>query len=383
MLALLNGVIHTATDSGTIDGTVLIEDDTISDVGDVSVPADARTIDLGGKHVTPGLIDAHSHVGIAEWGEPEDNDVDESTTPVTPHVNALDGFNPRDHGLELARRSGVTTVSTRMGSLNVIGGVICSMKTLGATADEMKLNEEGMKAALGENPKRTHGIENGREPSTRPGVAAMLRQELLRAEDYRERRTRADERNEAFERDLGLENLVRVLDGDLALRVHAHRSDDIMTAFRIADEFGIEQLSIEHATEGNLVAEEFVARDVPAIVGPGLVTARKYELSNISFETAAELHDAGVKIALQTDAPVTPQHYLDVSAGLAIREGLDREAALRAVTRNPAEILGIDHRVGTLEPGTDADLVVWDGPFYQIDTAAQSVFIDGNLITEQ
>jgi len=298
-------------------------------------------------------------------------------------VNALDGFNPRDYGLELARRSGVTTVSSRMGSYNVIGGVICSMKTVGTTADEMLLNEEGMKAALGENPKRTHGIENDREPSTRPGIAAMLRQELMRAEDYLDRRKYAAERNEPFERDLGLENLARVLEGDLALRVHAHRSDDIMTMFRIADEFSIDRLSIEHATEGDVIADEFVARDIPAIVGPGLVSAQKYELSNISFETAVTLHDAGVKVALQTDAPVTPQHFLDVSAGLAIREGLDPETALRAVTRNPAEILGIDHHVGTIEPGTDADLVVWDRPFYQVETAARRVFVDGKDVTEQ
>jgi imidazolonepropionase-like amidohydrolase len=156
-----------------------------------------------------------------------------------------------------------------------------------------------------------------------------------------------------------------------------------MTMFRIADEFSIDRLSIEHATEGDVIADEFVARDIPAIVGPGLVSAQQYELSNISFETAVTLHDAGVKVAIQTDAPVTPQHFLDVSAGLAIREGLDPETALRAVTRNPAEILGIDHRVGTIEPGTDADLVVWDRPFYQVETAARRVFVDGKDVTEQ
>ncbi|MFP8890518.1 amidohydrolase family protein [Natrialbaceae archaeon A-CW2] len=381
MRAILDGVIHTATEQGTIEGDILFDEEKIIDVGaDISIPDEAKTLDIGGGHVTPGLIDAHSHVGVAEWGEPEDNDVDESTNPVTPHVNAVDGFNPRDYGLKLARQAGITTVSTRMGSANVIGGVISSMKTAGTTVESMRLDEEGMKAALGENPKRIHGTEQGREPSTRPGIAAVLRREFTRAEDYRDRRLSADDREVPFERDLGLENLVRVLEGELALRVHAHRADDILTAFRIADEFGIDRLSIEHATEGHLIAEEFASRNVPAIVGPGLVTARKYELSNITFETAARLDEAGVKVALQTDAPVTPQHYLDISAGLAIRGGLDPEAALHAVTRNPAEILGIDDRVGTLSSGTDADLVVWDGPFYEATTCSQHVFIDGTRI---
>lgn len=174
-----------------------------------------------------------------------------------------------------------------------------------------------------------------------------------------------------------MENLSRVIEGDLPLRVHAHRADDIATVFRITDEFGISDLSIEHATEGHALAEEFVKRDVPAIVGPSFYSGAKYELSNITFETPGILHDAGVKIAIQTDAPVLPQEHLDVCVGLAIREGLPEEAALRTVTRNPAEILGIEDRVGTLEEGTDADLVVWDGEPFDITADAQHVFVDG------
>jgi imidazolonepropionase-like amidohydrolase len=357
--AIENGAVHTVTERGTIEeGTVLIEDGEISAMGtDVEVPENATVIDASGKHVTPGLIDAHSHAGMAEWGEPEDADVNEGTDPVTPHVNALDGFHPRDGELEHAFQGGVTTVSARMGSGNVIGGIICSMKTYGDLADEMRIREDGMKAAMGENPKRYHGEQNGRQPSTRSGVAATLRQALMDAEDYASRRAHAEEQSEPFDRDLGMENLARVVNGDLPLRVHAHRSDDIATVFRIA--------------------EEFAKRDVPAVVGPSISSASKYELRNITFETPGLLHDAGVTVAIQTDAPVLPQEHLDVCVGLAVREGLPAEVALQSVTRTPAEILGIDERVGTLEAGTDADLVVWDGPMFELGSDAETVFVDG------
>jgi imidazolonepropionase-like amidohydrolase len=384
MRAIVNGTVHTVSERGTIEGgTVLVEDGEISAVGHdevVEVPDDAEVFDVGGKHVTPGLIDAHSHAGMAEWGEPEDGDFNEVSDPVTPHVNALDGFHPRDEELQHAFQGGVTTVSARMGSANVVGGIICSMKTYGDVADRMCIREDGMKAAFGENPKRFHGDQKDRQPSTRPGVAATLRQALMDAEDYVERRDDADEAGDPFERDLGMENLARVIEGDLPLRVHAHRADDIATVFRIADEFGIDEFSIEHATEGHVLAEEFVERDVPAVVGPTISSASKYELRNITFETPGILHEAGVKVAIQTDAPVLPQEHLDVCVGLAVREGLPKDVALRTVTRNPAEILGIGDRVGTLEEGTDADLVVWDGPMFELDSDARQVFVEGERI---
>jgi len=377
MRVIRDAELHTATDRGVVEGDLLIEDGTIAALGGVDAPDDAEELDAGGAVVTPGLVDAHSHAGMAEWGEPEDSDFNEGTDAVTPHVSALDGFHPRDEELKHAFRSGVTSVSARMGSGNVVGGIICSMKTYGLTADEMLIREDGMKAAMGENPKRFHGEEQGRQPSTRPGVAATLREALMEAEDYLDRREHAESEGEPFERDLGMENLSRVLTGDLPLRVHAHRADDIMTVFRIAEEFGVEDLSIEHATEGHLIAEEFRERGVPAVVGPSIVSGAKYELRNITFETPALLHEAGVDVAIQTDAPVLPQQHLDVCVGLAVREGLPEEAALPSVTRTPAEILGIDDRVGTLEPGTDADVVVWDGPFHQFDSRSQHVFVDG------
>lgn len=384
MRAIVDGTVHTVTDQGTIEGgTVLFDDGEISAVGtadEVEIPEDAEVFDAEGKHVTPGLVDAHSHAGMAEWAEPEDGDFNEVSDPVTPHVNALDGFHPRDDELKHAFRGGVTTVSARMGSANVVGGIICSMKTYGDVADEMLIREDGMKAAFGENPKRFHGDQKDRQPSTRPGVAATLRQALMEAEDYLRNRELAMENDKGFERDLGMENLARVLEGDLPLRVHAHRADDIATVFRIADEFGIDRLSIEHATEGHVLAEEFVERDVPAVVGPTISSASKYELRNITFETPGILHDAGVKVAIQTDAPVLPQEHLDVCVGLAVREGLPREVALQTVTRNPAEILGIEDRVGTIEEGTDADLVVWDGPMFELDSDAKQVFVEGDRI---
>ncbi|HKL29646.1 MAG TPA: amidohydrolase family protein [Natrialbaceae archaeon] len=379
-----NATIHTATERGTVEGDVLLEDGEIAAVGEVDVPDAAEVIDVDGAPVTPGLIDAHSHAGMAEWGEPEDGDFNEGTDSTTPHVNALDGFHPRDEELKYAFQNGVTTVSSRMGSANVIGGVITSMKTYGKVADEMLIKEDGMKGAMGENPKRFHGEEERRQPSTRPGVAATLRQVLMDAEDYRDNKENAQEAGEPFERDIGMENMIRVLEGDLPLRVHAHRSDDIMTVFRIAEEFDlVDTLSIEHATEGHLIAEEFAKRDVPAVVGPSISAATKYELRNITFDTPGILHDAGVTVAIQTDAPVVPQHYLDVAVGLAVREGLPEEAALDTVTRNAAEILGIEDRVGTLEPGTDADLVVWDGPFHHFDTQSQHVFVDGKHVFDR
>ena len=377
------GRVHTQTDRGVVDGDVLIEGSEIAAVGDVDAPADATAVDASGLEITPGLVDAHSHAGMAEWGEPEDGDFNEGTSATTPHVNALDGFHPRDEELKHAFQNGVTTVSARMGSGNVIGGVITSMKTHGTVADRMLLREDGMKAAMGENPKRFHGDQEGRQPSTRPGVAATLREEFTAAEDYRERREHARKAGEPFERDIGMENLVRVLEGELPLRVHAHRADDIVTVFRIAEEFGIDNLSIEHATEGHLIAAEFVERDVPAVVGPSISSATKYELRNITFETPGILHEAGVTVAIQTDAPVLPQQHLDVCVGLAVREGLPAEAALDTVTTNPAEILGVTDRVGTLAPGTDADLVAWDGEFFRVDTRSRHVFVDGEHVFDR
>jgi imidazolonepropionase-like amidohydrolase len=382
-VVIRGGTVHTQTDRGTIEGDVLVEGDEIAAVGDVEAPDGATEIDAEGLEVTPGLIDAHSHAGMAEWGEPEDGDFNEGTSATTPHVNALDGFHPRDEELKHAFQNGVTTVSSRMGSGNVIGGVIVSMKTHGKVADRMLLKEDGMKAAMGENPKRFHGEQEGRQPSTRPGVAATLREQFLAAEDYVERRDHAEAEGEPFERDLGMENLARVLEGDLPLRVHAHRADDIATVFRIADEFGVDDLSIEHATEGHVIAEEFVERDVPAVVGPSISSASKYELRNITFETPGLLHEAGVTVAIQTDAPVLPQQHLDVCVGLAVREGLPEETALDVVTTNPAEILGIDDRVGQVAPGTDADLVVWDGPFHQFDTRSRHVLVDGEVVFDR
>jgi imidazolonepropionase-like amidohydrolase len=383
MRVIRNGVVHTQTAQGTVEGDVRIEDGKIAAVGDVDAPADAEEIDVDGAHVTPGLIDAHSHAGMAEWAEPEDGDVNEGTSATTPHVSALDGFHPRDEELKHAFQNGVTSVSTRMGSGNVIGGVIVSVKTYGDLADEMLIREDGMKAAMGENPKRFHGENNDRQPSTRPGVAATLRQKLMEAEDYLEQKQEAEEEDESFERDLGMENLSRVLTGDLPLRVHAHRADDIRTVFRIVEEFGIEDVSIEHATEGHLIADEFISRDVPAVVGPSISSASKYELRNITFETPAILHEAGVKIAIQTDAPVLPQQHLDVCVGLAVREGLPADAALDTVTTNAAEILGIEDRVGTLAEGTDADIAVWDGEFWRVDSRTRHVFVDGEHVFDR
>lgn len=383
MLALKDARVHTIVDDQPLeDATVLVDDGVITDVGaNVDVPNDATIYDADGNDVTPGLVDAHSHAGIVEWGMPEDADWDELLTPISPHVHARDGYHPRDEALQRAARGGVTSIGLLMGSANVLGGVTCAAKTHGNVTDEMVIREDGMKAALGENPKGMGGYPNEDQPPvSRPGIAAMLRQSLQDAKDYRHSKELAEANGDAFEVDLGMENLLRVLDGELRLRVHAHRADDIMTAIRIAEEYEIPHLSIEHGTEAHLVADELADRDIPVVLGPTLYSGRKYEVKNISLTTAKELHEAGVTFTLQTDAPVQPQGYLDVLATLAVREGVPESVALSAITKRPAALLGIDDKLGTLEMGTDADIVVWNGQALDATTKPTKVFVDGSLV---
>lgn len=370
MLAIVGGKIITMAGPVIDRGTILIDRNKITGVVEgVIVPPGAESVDVSGKIVMPGLIDAHSHVGIVEeiYRE-EGDDCNESTDPVTPHLRAIDAINPADPGFRDALAGGVTTVVTGPGSANIIGGEMVAMKTQGTVVDEMIVRfPAGLKAALGENPKRSYGRDK-KMPATRMAAAALLREALTLAQNYLKK--------ENPEKDLKMESLARVLKREVPLRVHAHRADDIMTSVRIASEFGV-KLVIEHCTEGHLVAAQLAARGIPAVVGPLITNRAKVEMQGITLKTAAVLAGAGVNFAIMTDHPAVPIQYLAASAALAKKGGLSDEQALQAVTINAAAILDLDDRMGSIEPGKDADIVIWDGYPLDISSRVEQVFING------
>jgi len=374
MKALVNGDINTITD-GTFKGSILIEDGKIADLGeDIEIPDEAKIIDVEGKTIIPGLIEAHCHTGIHEEGEGwQGNDTNEMYDPITPHLRALDGINPDDIGLKEAVKAGITTVNVTPGSANPIGGKAVALKTAGSKiVDELVLKEPtGMKMAFGENPKRVYK-EQDKLPSTRIGTAGLLRKTFSEVENHME-----DDDSE--KNDFELEALEPVLKNELVARIHAHRADDMISAIRIAEEFDFD-LVIEHATEGHEIADYLAEKDVPTVVGPCLSSKSKRENVARSFETPAILADKGVKVALMTDSPVIPTKYLNLMAAYSVKKGMSEEEALRAITINPAEICGIDHRVGSLEKGKDADIVILDGDPLEIKSRVERVFIEGEEI---
>lgn len=366
-------------------GSILIENGKIIDLGErLRVPDNAQVIDAEGCYVLPGFIDAHCHVGIGEEiYRLEGDDINEMTEPVTPELRALDGINPDDEGFRDARLGGITAVFTGPGSANVIGGTGLVMKTAGRVIDKMILREPaGLKIAFGENPKAVYG-EQKKMPMTRMATAALLRQALVDAQTYREKLKAGESDPEKKpERDLGMENLVRVLEGEVPLRAHAHRADDIMTALRIAKEFDV-QIIIEHCTEGHKIAAELAEYGCPAVVGPSLINRAKVELKEKSFKTPGVLAKAGVKVAIMTDHPVIPLEQLTLSAALAVKDGLDEEEGLKAITINAAEILGVEDRIGSLETGKDADIVIWSGHPFTLMARPVVVMIDGQVVAPE
>lgn len=382
MLAIVNGRVLTMAGASYGRGTVLIESGIIKAVGDqVEVPEEAQIVDAAGKIVMPGLIDPHCHVGIfEEIYREEGSDGNEYTDPVTPHLRAVDAIYPEDEGFRDALAGGVTTVVTGPGSANVIGGEMAAMKTYGRVIDRMVIKSPvGLKVAFGENPKRVYGGQN-KTPMTRMATAAILREALTKAQNYLvKKQNAAKEPDKVFEKDLKLETLTRALMREIPLRAHAHRADDIMTAVRIAEEFNL-RLIIEHCTEGYKIAEELAGRNIPAIVGPIFTNRAKVELKDRSLETAGLLARAGVRIGIMTDHPVIPVEYLSLSAALAVKAGLDEETALRAVTSQAAEIVGISDRVGSLEPGKDADVIILSGPLFELMTRVERVFVNGEQV---
>lgn len=372
MLALTNAKIITMEEKDYDQGTVLIDKGKILEVGEnIAIPAESKVINIQGKYLLPGFIDAHTHLGIAEEiYQIEGDDTNEITDPVTPQLRALDGINPNDLGFKDALLGGVTTVMVAPGSANVIGGLVSVIKVSGQSFEEMVINPEaGLKIALGENPKRVYG-ERKKMPYTRMATAALLRQAFIEADTYRKKKKK--------ERELKKENLLKVLEGEIPLRAHAHRADDILTAIRIAKEFGL-KLIIEHCTEGHKIIEELVKAKVSTVVGPSLTSRAKVEMGEKSFKTPGILSKAGIPVALMTDHPVIPVQYLVLGAALAVKEGMEAKEALKAITLVPAQILEIEERVGSIKKGKDADLVVWNDHPLDIRSNPEKVYINGEL----
>lgn len=383
MFALRGGKIHTVTQGVIEVGTVLVKGSCIIGVGkDIPIPAGTHIYDVTNQVVTPGLIDCHTHLGIAVEGAGSyGNDKNEVDLPAGPHLRALDGISPEDVGLRDARGGGITSVIATPGSENVIGGLSVAIKTAGCVVDEMIVRQPaGLKVAFGENPKLKAMQKQSGYPSTRMGIAAMLREQFVKAQNYLKRREKSRANQHAlFERDLALEALAGVLKGEYPMRAHAHAADDIMTAIRIADEFGV-SLVLEHATEGHKIAGEIAKRKIPCSIGPTLTARVKLELQDRRYATASALQQAGVKIALVTDHPIQPVNTLRMEVIMAMGRGLAEEAAWRAVTIDAADILGAGHRIGSIEQGKDADLVVWSGHPFDIYSRVLQVFINGRLV---
>jgi imidazolonepropionase-like amidohydrolase len=363
-------------------GTVLIEDGRIVAVGaaaEVRVPDDAEVVDAGGLWVLPGFVEAHGHAGVHEEAEHwVGDDTNEKTDPNGARMRALDAINPDDEGFRDALSGGVTTMVVKPGSANPIGGQTVAVKVWGRTVDEMVIRQPAsVKSALGENPKRVYS-DQGKLPSTRQGVAAVIRDAFTKAQDYRARKEKADPA-EPFERDNTLEVLTRVLSGELPWSQHTHRHDDIATAIRLSEEFGY-RLIINHGTEGHLLADLLAEKGIPVVIGPLFTSRLKVELRRRSLRNPGILARAGVKIAITTDHPVVPIHFLVHQATLAVKEGLDAETALRSITINPAEIMSLDDRVGALKPGLDADVVLWSGDPLDVMSRAMRVFVSGREV---
>lgn len=372
MLLIQNGTLYTMAEEKPVQADLLIKDGKIAQIGQIKPPQKGiKIIDAKGLRVYPGFIDAHSHIGIAEEkNTPQTDASNEATAPCTPFVRALDGINPMDSAFHNALAAGVTGVLAGPGSANPIGGQFAFIKTHGRCVDHMAiLAPAAIKVAFGENPMVTYGT-NGNMPATRMGIAAVIREALFQARQYLEGGGSGDYRTECYR---------ALFEGKIPLKAHVHRADDICTAIRIAKEFGL-GLTLDHCTEGHLVAEQIADSGYPAIVGPSLASRTKDEVAFSDFKTAGVLHRAGVKVALTTDHPVSRIQHLPLCAALAAKEGLGEEAALRAITIHAAQICRVDHRLGSLEPGKDADIVIWAGNPLEIASAVRATVIDGNIV---
>ena len=378
-VAITGGYVVPVAGEPIEGGTVLVQDGKIVAVGvDVEVPEGVPVVDAAGGWVLPGFVEAHGHLGVHEEGEGwAGQDTNEMTDPNGARLRALDAINAADQGFADALSGGVTTAVVKPGSGNVIGGQTVAVKCWGRTADEMLVrNPVSVKSALGENPKRVYG-EQKKLPSTRQGVAAVIRDAFTKAQDYVAKRDAAEDG--VFERNTTSEVLARVLSGELPWCQHCHRADDIATALRLAEEFGY-RLIVNHGTEGHLIADVLAEREVPVIIGPLFTSRSKVEVRQRSLRNPGILARAGVQIAITTDHPVVPIHFLVHQVTLAVKEGLDPRVGLESITVNPARIMGLDDRVGSLTPGLDGDVVIWSGDPLDVMSRALKVFVEGREV---
>lgn len=376
MLLIQNGTLHTMEEDKPIKADMLIRDGKIAKIGQGIQPEkDVEIINAEGLYVYPGFIDAHSHIGIAEEQTTAQTDYsNEGTNPVTPFIRAIDGINPMDSAFHNALATGVTGVMVGPGSSNPIGGQFAFIKTYGRCVEEMVvLAPAAIKIALGENPMSTYGL-SGTMPATRMGIASVIREELFRAQQYL---PNGDE-----QKDYRLECYRELFAGKIPIKAHAHRTDDIFTAIRIAKEFGLE-LTLDHCTEGHLIAQEIAESGFPAIVGPSLASRTKEEVAYSDFKTPGILHKAGVSVALTTDHPVSRIQYLPLCAALAAKEGLGEQEALRAITIDAAKICRVSNRLGSLKEGKDADLAIFDGNPLEISSSVRMTIINGKVVWPQ
>lgn len=380
MLLVKNGLIYDGIHEESFQADILVEDGKIKAIGQsLEVPEGARIVDAEGLSVYPGFVEAHGHISLDGYGIGyEGMDYNELNDIISPQMRGIDGVKAMDPALPKAAAAGVTCVCIGPGSANVLGGTFTTIKTVGKRVDDMVVRDGvAMKCAFGENPKRVY---RDKKDSSRMTTAALLRETLFKAREYMEKKEAAGEdisKRPAF--DIKLEALLPVLKKKIPLKAHAHATEDIFTALRIANEFDV-RITLEHVTEGHLIVEELAKENVPLAVGPTLTSASKFELRNKSWTTPGVLAAAGCQVSIITDSPVIPQEYLPLCAGLAVQAGMDPFAALQAITINPARHVGIADRVGSLEVGKDADIVITDGCPFEVSTKVKYVFIDGNEV---
>lgn len=378
MLLLKNATIRSMTKAGTFDGCVLIKDGKIAEASyDITLPASAECEIIDVKHhlLMPGLIEAHCHMGITEEKKgQEGDDCNETVHPVTPTLRAIDAINTMDAAFSDAVRAGITSANIGPGSANVVGGQFAVIKTFGRRIDDLIVKmPSAMKIAFGENPKVNYAGLNT-SPATRMAIAGMLRNELVNARQYLEDYDRGD-----TDYSLHYEAWRPVFDKKIPLKAHAHRVDDIFTAIRIAKEFDL-RMTIDHCSEGHLIADEIAKEGFPAIVGPDLTTRNKIEVQNVAFKTAGILARAGVTVAITTDHPVSLIQSLPLCVGLSVKQGLSLEDGYRAMTINAAQMCGTDDRVGSIETGKDADIAIFDGNPMETFTKTLMTIIDGKIV---
>lgn len=368
------------------NGFIGIEDGKIVQMGEMEelgkVPlkdGQRDVIDAGGRLIMPGIIEAHCHMGITEEKKGmEGDDCNENVQPITPYLRAIDAINSMDAAFDDAVRAGITSAMIGPGSSNVVGGQFAFVKTKGRRIDDLVvLAPAAMKIAFGENPKVNFSGQ-GKMPVTRMAIAGMLREELFKAKQYIEKRKKAEKEGEGFEKDFRYECWIPVFEGKIPLKAHVHRVDDIFTAIRIGKEFGL-KMTLDHCSEGHLIAEELAKEGFPAIVGPDLSSRSKIEVQNVAFKTAGILSAAGVKVAVTTDHPVSLIQSLPICAGLCVKSGMDEDEALRAITIHAAQICNVADRVGSLEVGKDADIVIFDGNPLEVSSEVFYTLIDGEI----